>query len=108
MATDSKKNAPFKIDIKDDVAQGHYSNLVLVAHTPVEMILDFSAVLPLREGAQVVSRIIMTPEHAKRFLMALNDNIRQYEQQYGEIAIRRPGGQGGGTVAPFGVPQGEA
>lgn len=107
MASENKKNPPFKIDIKDDVAQGHYANLVLMAHTPVEMIIDFCAMLPLKEGAQVVSRVIMTPEHAKRFLLALNDNIHQYEQQYGEIRLRRQP-QGGGTVAPFGMPQGEA
>lgn len=108
MASDNKKNPPFKIDIKDDVALGHYSNVVFMAHTPVEMILDFGAVLPLKEGAQVVSRIIMIPEHAKRFLLALADNIRQYEQQFGEINVHRPQQGGGGTVAPFGLPQGEA
>lgn len=102
----TKKVGELKIDIKDDIAEGKYANLVLIAHTPVEFIMDFATVLPLHDGAQVGSRIVMAPEHAKRFLLALQENIGQYEKQNGEIHIRRS--PQSNTVAPFGIPKGEA
>lgn len=81
-----------KLNINPDVANGTYSNLVVVSHNPTEMILDFAQMLPGIEGAMVRERIIMNPIHAKRLLAALNDNIKKYEQQFGSIVEPTPDG----------------
>ncbi len=80
---------PKKIDIeiKPEVAQGRYANLAIITHSSSEFILDFAQNMPGMPKMQVASRIIMTPEHAKRLLGALNDNIRKYESQFGEIRL---------------------
>ena len=80
---------PKKIDIeiKPEVAQGRYANLAIITHSSSEFILDFAQNMPGMPKMQVASRIIMTPEHAKRLLGALNDNIRKYESQFGEIKL---------------------
>ncbi len=72
------------IELSDDIAQGVYSNLVIVSHSPSEFVLDFVSMLP-NAPARVKSRVVVTPEHAKRLLAALNDNVRRYEQQFGTI-----------------------
>ena len=74
-----------KLNITAEVAQGTYSNLVIISHTPAEVVLDFAQMLPGQEGATVRQRIIMNPIHAKRTLAALSDNIRKFEQQFGTI-----------------------
>lgn len=74
-----------KLNISPDVAEGTYSNLVVISHTPAEVVMDFAQMLPGTEGATIRQRIIMNPIHAKRTLAALNDNIRKYEQQFGPI-----------------------
>ena len=84
------------IELNDEVAQGIYSNLALIAHSSAEFVLDFIRVLPGLPKAQVKSRIIMTPEHAKRLLVALQDNIVRYEQQFG--MIKNLDGAGGATI----------
>lgn len=73
------------IELSADVAQGIYSNLVIISHASSEFILDFIQHLPGMPKASVKSRIILTPEHAKRLLAALQDNIAKYEQQFGSI-----------------------
>lgn len=78
------------IELGDDVAEGTYSNLVIIAHSNAEFVLDFVRILPGVPKARVKSRIIMTPQHAKRLLMALDDNIRKYENQFGEIELKEP------------------
>ena len=75
------------IEIKPEVAQGRYANLAIITHSSSEFILDFAQNMPGRPKMQVASRIIMTPEHAKRLLGALTDNIRKYESQFGEIRL---------------------
>ena len=80
-----------KLNIAPDVAQGTYSNMVVISHTPAEVVLDFAQMLPGTEGATIRQRIIMNPIHAKRTLAALNDNIRKYEQQFGTIEEPRAG-----------------
>ena len=75
------------IEIKPEVAQGRYANLAIITHSSSEFILDFAQNMPGLPKMQVASRIIMTPEHAKRLLGALNDNIRKYESQFGEIKL---------------------
>ncbi|MEM1125647.1 MAG: DUF3467 domain-containing protein [Bacteroidota bacterium] len=73
------------IELPEGLAEGTYSNLVMIAHSAEEFILDFIRVMPGLPKARVKSRIIVTPQHAKRFLRALADNIDRYEQSYGLI-----------------------
>lgn len=80
-----EKNNSINIEVKADVATGKYSNLAIISHSHSEFVLDFAAVLPGMPKAEVVSRILMNPEHAKRLLAALNDNISKYEAQFGPI-----------------------
>ena len=75
------------IEIKPEVAQGRYANLAIITHSSSEFILDFAQNMPGMPKMQVASRIIMTPEHAKRLLGALTENIRKYEGQFGEIRL---------------------
>lgn len=83
-----------KINLSADVAQGTYSNLVIVSHGPTEMVLDFAQMLPGTDGAVVRQRVIMNPVHAKQMLAALNDNLHKYEQQFGPIAEPKAAPQG--------------
>ena len=78
------------IELSEEVAEGVYSNLVMIAHSPEEFILDFIRVMPDVPKARVKSRIVVTPGHAKRLLAALADNIQRYEAQYGEIGDVHP------------------
>lgn len=76
-----------KIVMDENTGQGIYSNLAMVAHSQSEFVIDFLRVVPGVKSAKVHSRIIMTPEHAKRLLRTLNENIRNYEQNNGEIRL---------------------
>lgn len=78
------------IEIKPDIASGTYSNLAIITHSPNEFILDFASMLPGMQKALVGSRVVMAPEHAKRLLMALQDNISKYESQIGPIILSAP------------------
>jgi len=103
-ATQGKIN----IELSEEVAQGEYSNLAIITHSTAEFIVDFISMMPNTPKARVKSRIILTPQHAKRLMKALNENIRKFEAQHGEIAdIDHASG-----VAPFpmnfGGPAGEA
>ena len=73
------------IEIGEDVADGIYSNLALISHSNAEFVIDFIRVVPGVPKARVKSRIILTPQHAKRFLMALRENIAKYESIHGPI-----------------------
>ena len=75
------------IELDGDVAQGNYSNLAIISHSTSEFILDFAAILPGMPKAKVKSRIILTPEHAKRLLLSLQENIQRYESSVGKINI---------------------
>ena len=75
------------VELGDDVAQGHYSNLAIISHSTSEFILDYAPVLPVVQKARVKSRIILTPEHAKRLLRALGVNIGKYERAFGPIRM---------------------
>ncbi|MBQ6096139.1 MAG: DUF3467 domain-containing protein [Bacteroidales bacterium] len=103
MAQENKNN--LNISINDEVAKGTYSNLAVITHSPAEFILDFAQALPGREGAVVRQRIMMAPIHAKRLAMALNDNIRKYEETFGHI--EEP--HGPNDAIPYNIqPQGKA
>ena len=76
-----------QIELKDEVAQGTYANLAIITHSSSEFILDFIRVMPGLPKAGVQSRIILAPEHAKRLLRALEDNIRKYEANFGPLDL---------------------
>ena len=105
MEEKSKKNQ-INIELKEDVAQGTYANLAIITHSSSEFILDFVRAMPGIPKAEVKSRIILTPEHAKRLLNALQDNLSKYESAHGPI---RESDQGG-PVMPmnFGGPAAQA
>lgn len=73
------------INIPEDVAQGVYSNLAVITHSHSEFIVDFVSMMPGVQKGTVRSRIVMTPENAKRLLAALSDNVAKFEQQNGMI-----------------------
>ena len=102
-----EKKQQFDIELNRDVAQGTYSNLSIISHSSSEFIVDFIRIMPGMPKAEVKSRIILTPEHAKRLLLALQDNVRRFEMDYGKINLPE-----GGSIAPmFPVdlePQGQA
>ena len=91
------------IEISDEVAEGTYSNLAIITHSPNEFIVDFAQMMPGTPKAKVRSRVILNPLNAKRLYKALADNIAKYEQQYGTI-------NDGGGIAPFnmGIPTAQA
>ncbi len=82
-----KGNKPQQLNIElgEKEAEGIYSNLAIISHSNAEFVLDFTRVMPGVPKAKVLSRIVMTPQHAKMLLRALGDNIRKYEDQHGEI-----------------------
>lgn len=78
------------IELGEKEAEGIYSNLAIISHSPAEFVIDFTRLLPGVPKARVHARIIMTPQHAKLLLAALSENISRYEQQYGEIMVADP------------------
>ena len=104
---EEKKNVnQISIELKEEVAQGVYSNLAVITHSSSEFVIDFVRVMPGIPKAQVKSRIILTPEHAKRLVSALQDNIAKYESVHGPIKEVK----GSGPVMPlsFGGPTAQA
>lgn len=94
------------IEIKPEVAQGRYANLAIITHSSSEFILDFAQNMPGLPKMQVTSRVIMTPEHAKRLLQALMDNLTKYESQFGLINLGgNPASENGGTFNLGDLPQ---
>lgn len=89
---DFNKNNEIQIELSDEIAQGIYSNLAIISHSTSEFVIDFIRIVPGVPKAKVKSRIILTPEHAKRLLMALKDNIDKFEQQNGPIRIQNDAG----------------
>lgn len=73
------------IELSEEIAEGVYSNLAMIAHSNSEFVIDFIRLMPGVPKARVKSRIIITPEHAKRLLAALKDNISKYETTFGAI-----------------------
>jgi len=92
-----------QIELKDEIAQGTYANLAIITHSSSEFIFDFIRVMPGLPKASVQSRIILAPEHAKRLLRALEDNIRKYEAVFGPIDLNERSG-----IPPIGNLSGEA
>ncbi|MDR2937065.1 MAG: DUF3467 domain-containing protein [Rikenellaceae bacterium] len=88
------------IELTEAVAEGVYSNMAIISHSSSEFVLDFVRLLPGIPKAQVKSRVILTPEHAKRLLFSLQENIAKYESVFGEIRIVGPVA----APAPFSFP----
>jgi len=101
-------NQQLQIELKPEQAGGTYSNLAVITHSNCEFVLDFVQMLPAMPKAQVASRIIMAPEHAKRLMYALQDNVQKYEQNFGQIQLQQPQQKEGRTIAPFAIKKGEA
>ncbi len=101
---DQQKEGQINIELPEDKAQGVYSNLVAINHSPTEFVVDFIQMMPGVPKAKVQSRVILTPEHAKRLLQALGENVTRYEQNFGNVKTHEP------PQVPlnFGGPTGEA
>ena len=105
MNENGNKQGQLQIELPQDVAQGEYANFAIITHSSSDFVIDFARVLPGVPKAQVRSRVILAPEHAKRLLGALQENIMRYEKNFGPIRIPDQQPQG---IAPFDLPKGEA
>ena len=105
MSENEKKQQGLQIELPQQVAQGEYANFAIITHGSSDFVVDFARVLPGVPKAQVCSRVILAPEHAKRLLGALQENIMRYEKEYGPIRIPN---QEPRTIAPFDLTKGEA
>jgi len=96
----------FNIRLTPEIADGTYANLAVIAHSPTEFIFDFVALMPGSKDANVKSRVILTPENAKKLLFALQDNFAKYEKQFGTVQIK--GAPAPGSTYPISFGGGEA
>ena len=85
MSEEQKKDGQINIELSEEVAEGTDANLAIINHSVSEFIVDFINIMPGVPKAKVKSRIILTPQHAKRLTQALADNIRKFESAHGEI-----------------------
>ena len=81
MENQEQNDGQLKIELTPEVAEGIYANLAIISHSTSEFILDFIRVVPGAPKAQVKSRVILTPDNAKRLFFALQDNLAKYEEQ---------------------------
>ncbi len=102
---ENKQQNQLQLELPQEVAQGQYANFAIITHSSSDFVLDFARMLPGVPKAQVNSRVILAPEHAKRLLMALQENIVRYENEYGQIKLPN---QAPRTISPFNVAKGEA
>ena len=79
------KEGQLNIELSEEIAEGIYSNLAIINHSVSEFVLDFINIMPGKPKAKVKSRIVLTPQHAKRLVKALADNVKKFEQQHGKI-----------------------
>ncbi len=96
MADNGKK---LQLDIDSEMSRGIYANLALIVHSPSEFIIDFAQLMPGMNKAKIASRVVLAPEHAKRLLLALQDNLYKYEQLFGQIQLHSL--EKAKTIAPF-------
>ena len=85
MSEKAKKEGSINIELDPETAQGTYANLAIINHSASEFVVDFINIMPGAPKAKVKSRIILTPQHAKRFLKALGENVQRFEAAHGEI-----------------------
>lgn len=108
MADNNQKNnqqGGLQVELPQEVSQGQYANFAVITHSSSDFVLDFARIVPGVSKARINSRVILAPEHAKRLLMALQENIMRYESQFGKIQIPN---QQPRTIAPFGNGKPEA
>lgn len=94
MADDSgkeKKIPKLRLSFAEGQVEGKYVNLAMTSHSPTEFVLDFAFVPPRAREAKVLSRVLVNPVNAKRFSKALLENIRHYEERFGEIDVNLGG-----------------
>jgi hypothetical protein len=84
---EKKKNLKLEIHLDEDLAQGTYVNLAMVNHNETEFVVDFIFVQPQEARGKVRSRVILSPQHAKRFVAVLQENINRYEKNVGGILL---------------------
>lgn len=101
----NNKQGQLQVDLPQDISQGEYANFAIITHSSSDFVMDFARILPGVPKATVKSRVILAPEHAKRLLMALQDNIVRYEKAFGPIQIPQ---QEKGIITPFNINKGEA
>lgn len=89
---DNPNKNQMSIELTDEIAEGIYSNLAIIAHSPSEFVVDFVRIVPNRPKAKVKARIILTPQHAKRLMRALADNVQKFESLHGPIQEPDSGG----------------
>ncbi len=98
---DENNQNQLNIELGEEQAEGIYSNLAIISHSNAEFVMDFIRVMPGIPKARVKARIVMTPQHAKRLVLALQDNIRKFEATFGVVELKDnnpphfPGGFGG-------------
>ncbi|MDH3246264.1 MAG: DUF3467 domain-containing protein [Saprospiraceae bacterium] len=82
---EKKVQNQINIELPEDVSEGIYSNLAIISHSHSEFVIDFVRMVPNVPKAKVKARVILTPQHAKRLLRALNDNLQKFEKQFGTV-----------------------
>ncbi|MCU0445875.1 MAG: DUF3467 domain-containing protein [Microscillaceae bacterium] len=107
MAKQNKEDNQINIELSEEMAEGVYVNLAMIAHSNSEFVIDFIRIMPGLPKAKVKSRIVITPEHAVRLLAALKDNIKKYEESFGPINMPN-GGDDFNLPLNFGGTVGEA
>lgn len=83
--SEENKKQNMNIEINDQTSEGVYSNLAVINHSPTEFVVDFIQIMPGVPKARVKSRVILTPQHAKRLAKALAENVSRFENQFGDI-----------------------
>jgi hypothetical protein len=102
MTDNIDQQGQINIEISDEVSEGTYANLAIITHSHAEFVIDFVNVMPGKPKSKVKSRIILTPFHAKRFMKAMVDNLKKFENANGVIqdmeAVEIPFNFGGPTA----------
>ena len=103
---DEKLENQLNIELDEAIAEGEYANLAVITHSASEFVFDFIRIMPGVPKAKVKSRVVMTPQHAKRLMRALGDNLSKFESLHGEIKEGEP--EKGGIPLNFGGPTAQA
>ena len=91
MENNNENQGQLNIELSEEIAEGIYSNLAIITHSNSEFVIDFVKIMPGVPKAKVKSRILLTPQHAKRLMRALADNVMKFEQVNGPIKDTDPG-----------------
>ena len=85
MAEEKNQQNQLNIELPEEIAEGIYANLAIISHSHSEFVVDFIRMMPNVPKAKVKARVILTPQHAKRLMRALSENIKKFESQFGNI-----------------------